>query len=652
MVALLGCVLIWLAVPYNNFLLQNSYLADTFLPEIVIGLLLLIVLVVNPLLRLLGSQWVLNRTQVALIGSLLLFAAVLPSNGLMRMFPRLVAESNQGFHANMTTARIAAETGFPQVLFPDPLPARTDDGGVQTFPTPISDQFLDQLDDGAALPWAAWVAPMASWGMLILAMWMMMLGLGGVVYPQWRERERLPFPLLNVYHALTGDPDDVKGRVLPEVFYSRGFWIAGLVVFIIHLFRGLNVFTGAFPSVPLQWNLSEYFSDSILRHAPVPFNWQVIFFSVVGVAYFVPSRYAISIWGWVFVYSCYLTLGRAYIPAFSEGQVNDQAFGALLAIAGWVLWLGRAHWAQVGRAMFGRAAAGPESRRDAIAGWMFAVGCAGILCWLYWAGCPLWWSVLATVGCALVALLMARIIAETGIPVLWLGRMSVTSMTALFPPSWQSATTLFFTGVMYALLTRTTAVSAAVMATMALGMDRHTTPSRQSRLVLGGLVVLVIGFVFCGAVHLNMGYRHADLTTQAKTGASAIDRIERLSSAEFEFFTPERGHQAVGLGVGSALLWACSRFPAWPIHPVGILFCQISIGNLIWFSFFVGWLIKYLITSLFGGGAYRHARPVFLGLIVGELFAVIVWTLVPTIIILVTGAHPSTVPRYILMQYP
>jgi hypothetical protein len=83
-----------------------------------------------------------------------------------------------------------------------------------------------------------------------------------------------------------------------------------------------------------------------------------------------------------------------------------------------------------------------------------------------------------------------------------------------------------------------------------------------------------------------------------------------------------------------------------------MMFCQFSIGNLIWFSVFLGWLIKAGVTGLFGGGAYRKARPVFLGLIFGELLAVIVWALVPVIIVWVTGADPATVPRYTIMQYP
>jgi len=651
-VALIGSVIVWIAVPYNNFLLKNTYISDSYLPEIVVAFLLLLVLGLNPLLRLLGRRWMLDRHQLALISGLLLFAAIIPSNGLMRMFPRMVAEINRDFNQNLTTARIAANSDFRQALFPDALPTLDSEGNVVTQPTPLSDQFIEGLDEGASVPWKAWLLPMASWGMLILAMWIMMLGLGGVVYPQWRDNERLPFPLLNVYQAFIGDSDDDSERALPAIFYNRAFWIGCTVVFVIHAFRGLNVFTGAFPSFPLSWSLKDYYTDGLMRHAAYPLVSQAIFFSVVGVAYFIPNRYAISIWGWSFGYAWYLTFGKAYIPAFHEGQVEDQAFGALLAIIGWVLWLGRAHWAKVGRAMLGRAGNEAEARRNSLAGWMFVLGCAGIVFWLYWAGAPIWWSVLAMLGCAMVALLMARIIAETGMPTLWVGRMSVSGLTALFPLAWLAPSVLLFAGVFSALLTRTTAVSAAVMTTLAMGIDREATPAHQRRLILGGVVILIIGFIVCGVVHLNMHYQHFDVSTQAKVGGTSINGWERAARDDYSFFTAQRGQQATGLGIGTGLLWLCSRFPAWPIHPVGILFCRVSIGHLLWFSVFLGWLLKTAITRLFGGGAYRKARPLFLGLIMGELLTVIVWTLVPVIIILVTGADPAEVPRYTLMQYP
>ncbi len=652
LIALLGSVFIWVAVPYNNFLIQNTYLSDSFLPEIVVALLLLLVLAANPLLRLVGGRWMLNRRQLALISSLLLFSAILPSNGLMRMFPRVVAELNRGFNNGGATSRYAAEADLRQAQFPDPLPAKAPDGSIQTHDTPISSNFLDPVDPSAPVPWHAWIEPMATWGFLILAIWAMMVGLGGVVFPQWRYNERLSFPLLSVYQALIGDSDTRTGRVLPEVFRSRMFWIATGIVFSIHGMRALNEFTGAVPSIPLSWNLAPYFTESILRNAPWNLTSQFIFFSIVGVAYFIPNRYAISIWAWVLGYGLYQTYGRAYIPGFDDGQAYNQACGILLAIALWVIWLGRAHWARVGRAMFGQAHSDADAFRNAMAGWLFVIGCAGIMIWLNWSGCSLWWSLAATAGSALICLLIARIIAETAIPILWLTVITIGGLTNVFPLRWQSPTILVYTGVLYVLVVRTTAVSASVMSTLAMGMDRKASSKYQGRLLLGGLGVLVIGYVVCGAVHLNMGYHYDNLTTSAKLGASVVDRWESVARPQSWFGNPDRHNQLAGFGIGMALLWACSRFPSWPIHPVGILFIRTSIGHLVWFSIFLGWLCKTTVTQLFGSGMYRKCRPLFLGLVMGELLAIIFWAIVPLVIIWSTGADPSRVPRYTLIQYP
>lgn len=651
MIALLLGTVAWVVVPYNNFYLDNTYLSDSYLPEIVIGLLLVIILVVNPLLKLLGPSWMLTRPQVALIASLLLFAAVVPSNGLMRMFPRFVAEMNAGFHESVTTSKIAADAGFRQELFPDPLPVRGADGEVKTFDTPVSDQFIDELDEGGTIPWSAWVVPMMSWGALIFAMWMMMLGLGGVVFPQWRDRERLPFPLLNVYHSFFRDPQDPPDRALPAVFTSRTFWTACIVVMIIHALRGLNIFTGAVPSFPLEWNISSLYEDNFMRHSTLAFKRHNIFFALVGVAYFIPSRYAVSIWAWMLGYSIYITFGRAYIPAFQPGH-NDQIFGVLVSIVLWVVWLGRNHWYKVGRAMLGTGGGTAESRRDAIAGWMFVLGCAGMLIWLTWMGVPLWFSVLCVVSAVVVALLMARIVAETGVPFFWLGRIGLASLAAYFPVKWQSPQALLMTGAFYALVTRASAVNATVMSTLALGMDREGGAKHQTRVLIGGLAVLAVGFVVCGAVHLNMGYSSADVTTNPKTAASVIDAWAGVERTTYDLFNGSRGDQAIGFGIGAGLLWACSRFPAWPIHPVGFLFVMWSLGYLIWFSIFLGWLIKVGVISMAGGAAYRKARPLFLGLILGELISIIVWTLVPIAIMLWTGMDAEEVPRYMLIKYP
>ena len=81
-----------------------------------------------------------------------------------------------------------------------------------------------------------------------------------MVYPQWRDVERLSFPLLRVYHALIDEPE--PGRAFPAVFRSPVFWVGSGIVLLVHSFNGLALFTsGSFPEMPVSWDVSGAFSE-------------------------------------------------------------------------------------------------------------------------------------------------------------------------------------------------------------------------------------------------------------------------------------------------------------------------------------------------------------------------------------------------------
>ena len=54
-----------------------------------------------------------------------------------------------------------------------------------------------------------------------------------------------------------------------------------------------------------------------------------------------------------------------------------------------------------------------------------------------------------------------------------------------------------------------------------------------------------------------------------------------------------------------------------------------------WFTYFLGWLIKTLILKFGGQRIYLRWRNFFVGLIVGEALATVVWLLVAFL----TGSH-------------
>lgn len=85
-------------------------------------------------------------------------------------------------------------------------------------------------------------------------------------------------------------------------------------------------------------------------------------------------------------------------------------------------------------------------------------------------------------------------------------------------------------------------------------------------------------------------------------------------------------------GIGSiftfSLLFMRYRFLWWPFHPLGFVFCGSSLTAWIWFSIFIGWLLKTLLLKYGGAKVYSNARPFFLGLILGQFTASGIWLII------------------------
>jgi len=84
----------------------------------------------------------------------------------------------------------------------------------------------------------------------------------------------------------------------------------------------------------------------------------------------------------------------------------------------------------------------------------------------------------------------------------------------------------------------------------------------------------------------------------------------------------------VGAAIEGFLMFAQHRFYWWPLHPVGFV---ISVGWLtgqIWFSVFVAWMLKSIIVKYGGARAFNVAKPLFLGLILGEAVVAGFWLVV------------------------
>jgi len=636
-IGLLGACAIWYLQPINNFLLKNSKVADNYLPELGVLFIIILTLVVNPLLRWGLPKFALSAKQLGIIFATVLVAC--SSTAIVQSWPHSLAFSNEQIAKDKALSEIHEKMDLSKSLYIEPAKFGEE--------TPISSQLADELEEGKTIPWSAWIAPATSWGTMIAFCLLLMVGLALVVYPHWRNNERLPFPLLTVQQSLIEAPEE--GRLLPPLFRNPYFWTGFIVVAVIYMFQGLNHHTGqAFPGLKLGWGLWFLEGNGIWRHL----NWWVmsgrVMFIIVGITYFMPNRIAFSIWATVLGYQLYRMIGYEFFAPFHGGAtVNDHRNGAVIGVAMVIIWLARGQFAAVGKAMF-RPAQDDVDRRNRAAGLMFCIGCLGLLAWQIWAGNSLLYALLAVVIVVITCLVLARIVAETGIPVMG-NTLGVTHILSMLPIGWLNTKAIYLTSSVDLIIGQAgSRVGAAVTAMHGLGMDKEQKPKGHVRLAMGFFGVMVVGLIFAGVVHLWLGYSYP----KSLDGKSAIGlnrEIQQTMHNPVKAFVRESwgtttysrlGHTIFGMVLAIGLQIACLLSPLWPLHPVGLLIMSDNNSGFImriWPSILFGWAIKRTILMYGGARTYRAARPLFLGIILGEVFSAILWSVVPAVLVWLGG---------------
>jgi hypothetical protein len=90
----------------------------------------------------------------------------------------------------------------------------------------------------------------------------------------------------------------------------------------------------------------------------------------------------------------------------------------------------------------------------------------------------------------------------------------------------------------------------------------------------------------------------------------------------------------LGAAVMAMLLAMRNLFYWWPLHPIGYI--AIGIGGGVWFSFFLGWLMKRSVLKYGGGELLRKVTPAAYGVFLGQFFAAGLW-FVADIVLKLTG---------------
>jgi hypothetical protein len=604
--------------PYNDYVLQNSPFIGNHFPIGIMTLMAVLMLLVNPALLLLKKR-PLSRGELIVIMTMMLVAAAVPSSGLMRYLEPMVV-SPYWIVRDFSWLKPIASL-MPQWLTP-----------TQDSSSPIVSNYWLGIDPvrGGQIPILSFLLPQLLWGILIAAILGGAFFLAAIFRRQWVHHERLTFPLATIPLELMATPE--SGRWYNALWRNPVLWAGAAIPLIVYLMAGLHAQFPGVPAIDLQFDVHSAFTDRPWDALPVYITQARVYFAAVGICFFIPSEIAFSMWfflilnGWLRVF-----FART---SFDPGaQEETRSMGVYVAYFAGLLWLARGHLKYVLVSAWKnspRADDEPLSYRTMVLGWGVCMAVAWA--WLLAVGMsPVIAALLLAVGTMLLTL-MARIVAETGLfyvsPIWWADRFFSTLLGAKYLSMKSFYWTQVTSRIFYADLRETLMPFAA----NSLRMGQEIKPADQrGRWVRWLFVALLVSLLVSGAMHhyLSYTYGRTGLTDNWASNVipkGALQDTYRLfhSPAETSLHTSWThfivgGFFAAGLMVGR-LMWA-----SWPFHPIGLVLMISGPMQPMWFSIFIGWGIKRLLLRYGGAGAFRRARPFFIGLIVGETLAAGIW---------------------------
>ncbi len=618
------------------------FLGGVHLPFGAVFILMALVLGVNVPLRALNSRLArpLSRGELLTVYAMTLLAALVSTPGTENFFlsagPTLFYFSTRENHWADTFYRHIPSWWAPGW-----------DG--HTFQREVVDGFFTGQVSPSQIPWHAWMVMLLAWSGFCLLLYGLLFFTALLFRKQWIESEALAFPLVQLPLQMveTGAGQSPPAR---EFWANRLMWLGFGVAAAFHLLRGLNNYFPQFPVLTgFQGNqLVLNFTEAPLSAiGSLNIEW---YFGAVGVAYLLTREMSFSFW------TSFLLVQVQLVAAAQMGFVPDalpkepygqrphflafQSLGAWLGMGALLLWGAREQLKNTFLAALNprRASAAttlnePFSARFVVVGW--AACFVGLCAWCSFAGLSPWLTVGLFGSFVLLNIVLARLVVEGGVlfPQLSFSPLYMVTQSGLSASFLGAAnlTKLSFLSPMLFGDLRTTTLP-AYLHTFKLAHDAQFSPRDTRRLCFAVLAATGAAFAVTILTALVTVYEHGGLSgytwftyqgpQMSFNATSAL--MTRGDSLDFSTWP----WIALGAFVVVALAILRSRFLWFSLHPLGYVFSTAQPMRRLWFSFFLGWAVKSLLLKYGGSDSVQKVRPFMIGLIFGNVCAMVAWMIV------------------------
>ena len=194
----------------------------------------------------------------------------------------------------------------------------------------------------------AWISPVLLWTFFIVLLIWTMQCLNIIVRRGWQDRERLPFPIVEIPLQMTDDQN--------TLWRSRLFWLGFLSCAALEIWNGFAYLNPQLPSINLQH--VDVSGQGIFATRPwsaAGFTCYSFYPFAVGLGYLLPLDLLFSCWFFYLFWKVQMILSAQFAldvtPDFPF--VREQGFGGFIAILVFMVWNGRNYFREVAKRIWG-----------------------------------------------------------------------------------------------------------------------------------------------------------------------------------------------------------------------------------------------------------------------------------------------------------
>ena len=371
--------------------------------------------------------------------------------------------------------------------------------------------------------------------------------------------------------------------------------------------------------------------------------------SMVGFSYLLTLEVAFSLWFFFLFFKLQCLIGSLLGFFITKGPgvkwtaysfSAAQEAGACLTLGAWAVFKARRHIKHLFLRGFGQRRSQSDAENEPMPAGLTVFGLiAGVFLLVYLnhlMGMSLGFAVLFVIFSVGVFVALTWQIINGGIPFINPSfspqSVSLTTLgTAHISPSTLTGLFMQPTGL-------TSHLREFMMPNVMNGLKAADTVRANRRKLLAAMsVAMVLGLLVSYYSVLKVSYQHGALFvhTGGSGGVRWLSAV--LTSPSMGTDWTNTGWTLFGSAFTIGLMWMRKVFVWWPIHPIGYTMLSSWASFKLWFSIMLGYFLKYGVVKYGGLRAYREARPLFLGLILGEMTCAGLWSVVGMITGVQTG---------------